>query len=134
MEASKQIIDVLNFLGEKLGVAIDWTADNIMPYVVELFNKFIKWEIATSIAWIIISVAVTVILWVGFVISSYISRHTSGRCTADDVADILCIISCIVSVIAIIVVCFQIFDIVECKTFPEKALFDYIKMNTNILD
>ena len=128
------IIEILNYLGEKFNIAIDWTSENVVPYIQELFNKFIQWEISTSIAWIIISIAVTTILWISFVISSYISRHTSGRCTADDVADILCIISCIVSVIAIIVICFQIFDIVECKTFPEKALFDYIKMNTDILD
>ena len=128
------IIEVLNYLGEKFNIAIDWTSENVVPYIQELFNKFIQWEISTSIAWIIISVAVTATLWIGFIISSYISRHTPGRCTADDVADILCIISCIVSVIAIIVVCFQTFDIIECKTFPEKALFDYIKMNTDILD
>ena len=128
------IIEVLNYLGEKFNIAIDWTGENVVPYIQELFNKFIQWEISTSIAWIVIVVAVTAISWIVFVISSYISRHTSGRCTADDVSDIFFFIGIIISIIAIIVVCFQVFDIIECKMLPEKVLLDYVKMHTDILD
>lgn len=33
MQVSDQIIEVLNYLGEKLGVTIDWTSENVLPYV-----------------------------------------------------------------------------------------------------
>lgn len=30
---SQQIIEVLKYFGDKLGVAIDWTTENIMSYI-----------------------------------------------------------------------------------------------------
>ena len=30
---SQQIIEVLDYLFEKFGIAIDWTSENIMPYI-----------------------------------------------------------------------------------------------------
>ena len=33
---SEQIIEVLNALCEKFGIAIDWTAENVMPYLTDL--------------------------------------------------------------------------------------------------
>lgn len=128
------IIEVLNYLGEKFNIAIDWTSENVVPYIQELFNKFIQWEISTSIAWIMVAIVITAISWTVYIISGCISRRTSGCCTADDVNDIFFFIGIIISVIAILVICFQVFDIIECNTFPEKTLFDYIKMNTDILD
>ena len=37
---SEQIIEVLEYLGGKFGIAIDWTTENIMPYVEELFKRY----------------------------------------------------------------------------------------------
>ena len=31
MNISQQIIEVLNALSEKVGIAIDWTSENILP-------------------------------------------------------------------------------------------------------
>ena len=36
MKVSKEIIEVLDYIGEKIGVTIDWTSDNVIPYVKEL--------------------------------------------------------------------------------------------------
>lgn len=33
MELSKQIIDVLEYLSAKFGMSIDWSQQNILPYV-----------------------------------------------------------------------------------------------------
>ena len=32
---NNKIIEVLDYLGEKIGLAIDWTAENIYPQVIE---------------------------------------------------------------------------------------------------
>ena len=53
MTPSAQIIEILDYLGQKLGMTIDWTSANVMPYVQDLFARFISWEIATSTVWII---------------------------------------------------------------------------------
>ena len=49
MTVSSEIIEVLDYLGEKFGIAIDWTSNNVLPYLQALVDKFIKWEISTSI-------------------------------------------------------------------------------------
>ena len=45
MTVSSEIIEVLDYLGEKFGIAIDWTSNNVLPYLQTLADKFIKWEI-----------------------------------------------------------------------------------------
>ena len=55
MTVSSEIIEVLDYLGEKFGIAIDWTSNNVLPYLQALVDKFIKWEISTSIVWIAIA-------------------------------------------------------------------------------
>ena len=55
MTVSSEIIEVLDYLGEKFGIAIDWTSNNVLPYLQALVDKFIKWEISPSIVWIAIA-------------------------------------------------------------------------------
>lgn len=54
MEISKEVISILDYLGEKLGVSIDWTSKNVMPYVQELAQRYIKYDIASSALWLVI--------------------------------------------------------------------------------
>lgn len=54
MVISDQIIAVMNDLCQKFGIAIDWSQENIIPYLTELAKKYISYEIATSIAWVAI--------------------------------------------------------------------------------
>lgn len=122
MTPSKQIIEVLNYLGEKIGITIDWTSANVMPYLQELFSRFIKWEIATSTVWIIIAV---IMLFIPVIII----RHRKKIQDIDDdgslfVLALMAIVICILSSIGIL--CTQTFDIVECLTIPEKTLYDYV--------
>ena len=38
----EEIIKVLDHLDNQFGLAIDWTSDNVLPYLSELSNKYIK--------------------------------------------------------------------------------------------
>ena len=109
MKVSNQIIEVLEYLCQKFGIVIDWTSESILPYLEQLCGKFVNYEIKTSIAWIIISVIVSI---VSFIVS-FISEDW--------------ILFAIVIITSIIVISCQTFDIIECTTFPEKAVFEYIK-------
>ena len=55
MNVSEQIINVLDNLCQKFGMAVDWTSANVIPYLTELCLRICKYEIATSIFWVIIS-------------------------------------------------------------------------------
>lgn len=44
-ELSTEVIKILDDLAERFGIAIDWTSDNVMPYLTELFDRFITYKI-----------------------------------------------------------------------------------------
>ena len=124
MTVSSEIIEVLDYLGEKFGIAIDWTSNNVLPYLQTLVDKFIQWEISTSIVWIaiaafIIVMTITLMNLKGF---REINEETYGM---------LWVPAGILILGFFIVICVQIFDIVECNEFPEKVLYDFIKIMLN---
>ena len=43
---SEEIINVLNYLGEQIGIAIDWTSQNVMPQVMDILGRYRLFEIA----------------------------------------------------------------------------------------
>ena len=124
MTVSSEIIEVLDYLGEKFGIAIDWTSNNVLPYLQTLVDKFIKWEISTSILWIAIAVfiivmTITLINLKGF---REINEETYGM---------LGVLASLLILGFFVVICVQIFDIIECNVFPEKVLYDFIKTMLN---
>ena len=112
MSFSEEIIEVFNYLGEKMGVAIDWTSSTALPYVEELCGRYINWEIATSIAWIIIA-------FIAMIISMIINK----KCDLEGFETILCVAAV---AIGIYVIGEQIFDIIRCVYLPELQIYEYI--------
>ena len=67
MSLSKEIIEILDYLGRKFGIAIDWTSENVVPYIEDLCARYIKFEIYTSIMWIVLCVGIMAlagIIWI----------------------------------------------------------------------
>ena len=114
---SKQIIEVLDYLGEKLGVAIDWSSDNVIPYIQMLCEKYINFEISTSIAWIIIG-GIIAIIGICFIVFDAMNEWDYVGPT---------VIGVIILIITIPMICVQIFDIIRCNTFSELQIIEYIK-------
>ena len=52
---NNKIIEVLDYLGEKIGLAIDWTAENVYPQVIEFMVRYRTYEIVSDIIWILIA-------------------------------------------------------------------------------
>jgi len=117
MQVSDEIIKVLEYLCEKIGITIDWTSNNVLPYVEQLCTKFIKWQIGTSIGWIVIMLILVI---VGLIFSKVV-----------DIGGFESFIFWVIVMIAVIVIGVQAFYIIECYTFPEKAIYDYIQYNIN---
>ena len=64
---SQEIINVLNYLGEQLGIAIDWSSENIWPQVMDILGRYRLMEIVYSCLWIVIQSAFIVYALVVFV-------------------------------------------------------------------
>lgn len=117
MQLSNEIITILEYLCDKLGIAVDWTSQNILPYLQQLTEKFIRWEMCTSIAWIVIA-AVVILVALTFLI---IDSASYGA-----IDDGILTVFVIIAAIGLIIIGCQVFDIIECNVFPEKVLYDYI--------
>ena len=53
---SQEIINVLNYLGEQLGIAIDWSSENVWPQVMDILGRYRLFELATTGIWLVIEV------------------------------------------------------------------------------
>ena len=119
MSFSSQFIEVLDALCDKIGIAIDWTSQNVIPYITDLTTRIITYEISTSAAWIVIAAIVFLIAW----------KMTKNMCKADrlDYEWVLgWIIRIIIGIICFAVIGFEVFDIIEALALPEKILYDFI--------
>ena len=44
-----EIIKLLDELAKRFGVAIDWADENVMPYLLEVYDRFITYQIVLSL-------------------------------------------------------------------------------------
>lgn len=132
---SKEIIEVLDALSDRLGMSIDWTQNNIIPYLQEICNKYVNYEIATSIVWIVVGVLLLVAaIWA---VKKAIEVNNDTSIDEDVTALLVCmlvVLAVALSVTGIITILEQVFDIITCYTFPEKIIIEKlieIKKNMN---
>lgn len=125
MMMSEQIIQVIDALCIKLGIAVDWTNENVMPYMATLCEKLISYEIGTSIAWMVIWLILSIGCIVG--IKKLISIHKSGMIDLDELIYLASVGLVFIILVTIGVVVSQTMDIIKCVTFPEMHIFEYIQ-------
>lgn len=137
MTVSEQIIEVLNALCEKFGIVIDWTAENVIPYIAELCVKLVSWEIWTSVAWIAFMAVLSVIANVlaKRFYPTFKRGVEEGRLNGDfgwEIASFWAGVALLVIyVVTLIVIAVQVMDIIKCVTFPEMYVVEYIQKLIN---
>lgn len=124
---SEQIISVIDELGKRFGVVIDWTQESVLPYVEELCSKYVRYEIATSAALCIMTLTATAISAVIF----YKALKKLKEIEYDGFLDFVSTVSGILTVaflfVSILCVPIQIKDIITCLTLPEKMILEYVQ-------
>lgn len=122
---SDQIVQIINELSQKCGVAINWSSDTLLPFMQEIMTKMIRYELISSIIWMVVCIAL--------VVSSVLVYNRTIKAGIYDEYGILslrllicvcAVLTCILSGLGIIC---QILDVVACLTFPEKILIEYIQ-------
>ena len=112
MTVSAQIIEVLDDLCRKFGLMIDWSQENILPYLQELAGKYISWEIAMSWAWLVAGVVILIAGIVMIVIERKIDLASFGY------------IFGFITICAFIAITMtQVGDILTCKFFRKASSF-----------
>ena len=120
---SDEIIKVLDDLSERAGIAIDWTSQNVLPYLQELCDKYISYEIWTSAVYIFVCLTSAILMLYG------ISKLHDILNDVDD--GFLFLVFGIVLIVSLVIMVVQIFDIVTALTFPEKLIYEYISCYAN---
>ena len=136
MEISEQVIKVLDAVCDKFGIAIDWTSNNVIPYIEQLGNKIITYDICNSIMWLVIGSVIP--LTVAILIKKFLNKkkleakermndyyYTDG--SLDEGAWCCYAMIIVLIIIAIILTANNIQDIIQDIVFPEKTIIEFIK-------
>ena len=138
MEISEQVIKVLDAVCDKFGIAIDWTSNNVIPYIQQLGNKIITYDICNSIMWLVIGSIVP--LTIAILIKKFLNQkkleakermndyYTDGSLDEGGWCCYAMII--ILIIIAIILTASNIQDIIQDVVFPEKTIIEFITQYT----
>ena len=131
METNNKVVEVIDALCEKLGIAVDWTSNNVLPYVEDLMGRFIKFEIATSIFWMCFIPMLTLII---FFLAKYFHKK-AVKVEYDEyefityAAGVSWALFGIMTIASIVVIGVFTYNIIECLTVPEKVIIDYLTSN-----
>ena len=125
---SEEIIKVLDELGKRFGIVIDWSNQNIIPYLQELLKRFICYRNITACVWIIISIAITIS---GVVMIRSLNRWRKSDDYGDYDDDMLVglgyIFSVFIIALGIGLIIVNVFGIIKNVCMPEMAIYEYIK-------
>lgn len=127
---SEEIIKVLDDLGDRFGIAIDWTSENVLPYLQNLMDRFITYNVAMDILYI----AVYAVIILGAIIGiPKISRYAKKKMEENPISDwdcgvvVLNVFWVIASILSTIFLLDSISDIIRCVTIPEVVIFNYLQ-------
>ena len=145
---SEEIIKVFDYIGDKLGIAIDYTKENITPYLTDLWNRYISYEIWFHIINIVIflSLSIAAILIFrkyyissklvrkneadGFFYDTYIKTGYYNPTTEIELTGmglIVLIIACVLLFFAPIFVVLDLKELAELIFIPEKYILNELQ-------
>lgn len=123
-----QIIQVIEYLGQKFGIAIDWSAENILPIAQTLMEKIARWCVAENIFYVALSL---VGLMVSIIIVPKCIKKIPSIEYNDELGQFLyvggLVIFGIIGIAGIIGICVNTYYLVRSICFPELVVFEYIQ-------
>ena len=125
---NNQIVEILKELANQLGIAVDWTSENIKPFITDLMMRNAKYELFTSLIWIAFALIVVIM---GIVMIKRVDKENrEGNLSDDDCCGLTLICAVLILVASIIFFC-QIYDVGEALYMPELLLLETLKSLSN---
>ena len=136
---SEEIIKVLDNLGEKFGIAIDWTNQNVLPYLQDLMSRFIVYKNISAIIWIVVSVIFIVLsIILGVIICKKIKNYYEDKQSCCWESDrnfgygLTWFFAGLIILIFVIVLFCNINGIIQNIYLPEVTVIEYINNLTSM--
>ena len=136
----------MDYLGEKIGIAIDWTAENVYPQVLDFMARYKIYEIVVNCIWIIFAIG-----WM-FMPYLYIKKYaipartkaiaekqsnfwfkytcwsfSEDSCELQIGAACLTVFVIVMSIISVFLFICSISDIIKWIVIPEAQFYDMLK-------
>lgn len=139
---SEEIIKVLDYIAEKLGVAIDWTAENALPYVQEIIGKYVTYKIIYYSIGLLIGLLLFIVSCVliksilcsraNFVKTKetnfWFEPYYSGTPSLTDVGLVITIVTVITAIAGAIAIGCNSTALLQWSIVPEIALLEEVKV------
>lgn len=119
MSFSENFINIMDAIGERLGIAIDWTNQNMMPYLEQLAQRIINYEISMSIFYIVVF-ALMLIVGIKIFLKGKKIIHD------DEFGIFPMVIGFCIMVGALVGIGTYATDIITAMTLPEKTIIEFI--------
>lgn len=124
---SDEVIKILDALADKFGIAIDWTSANVIPYLQQLCERYVRYEVVTSIIWILIGIVLLVAGKYGIKKTNYCQERYEEAPSPilsgwEERKNAWLVFTVITITVGFFMVVSQGLDIVTCLTFPEKVI------------
>lgn len=125
MSFSENFINIMDAICKKMGIVIDWSNKNILPYIEQLSTRIVDYEKCTSLAWLIFA---TIILFIGIVILKKATENLKNNnyCYCDDTGILCGIIGSVLIMVSVVCIIVDVGDIITCLTLPEKTIIEFI--------
>lgn len=118
---------MLQKLAEQFGLALDFSKENVIPYLQQLAERVVKYEVGQSIFWMIIGI-ICIIVGIGLFVFVY-KKVTAEEYFDECILMLLGIIAVLFFCVGIGITCCQINDLILCEYLPEKILLRYANIN-----
>lgn len=134
-----EIIKLLDELAKRLGIVIDWTSENVMPYLTNLFERFVDYKIAENVFPLVLF---AILMFITISLAKRITNDIRNKKESLFVVKIynyepsvfggvslVCLT--IADVILLIVSLISITNLIELMFVPELYVAEWLKMQVN---
>ena len=125
---NNQIVEILKELANQLGIAVDWTSENIKPFITDLMMRNAKYELFTSLIWIAFALIVAISCIV--MIKRVDKENREGDLSDDDCCGMIILFAVLIVLASFIFFC-QIYDVGKALYMPELLLLETLKSLSN---
>ena len=78
---NEEIIKVLDYLSAQIGIAIDWSSENVWPQVMDVLGRYRLFELTTTGIWLVIELAM--LIFVAFAFKSMFKNYMTFKKTGE---------------------------------------------------
>lgn len=124
---SSEVSEVLNALGEKFGLFVDWSQQNAQPYIEDLMQRVVQYRIVSHICWLVFMILLMIVS--AILISRFIKMNNNNKITFENCVEegSLFFISIICLIFGFIASISKIGSIIECYYMPEMVFIEELK-------